>query len=92
MLHEGVAIPGSNVTDLIHDFVRIRKTFEPIGWQQLASQLRGSIIPMEPVGNVARRQHIQQDEITPRKKDATTPRNKQTVSHRNTPALVLDDW
>ena len=68
LLHEGVAIPGSNITDLVHDLVRIRKTFEPVGWQQLAGQLRGSIIPMERVGNVSRRQHIQKGEITPRKK------------------------
>ena len=94
LLHEGVAIaiPGSNITDLVHDLVRRRKTFEPVGWQQLAGQLRGSNIPMELVGNVARRQHIQKGEITPRKKQATTPRKKQTVSRQKTPALVLDDW
>ena len=92
LLHEGVAIPGSNITDLVHELVRRRKTFEPVGWQQLAGQLRGSNIPMNLVGNVARRQHIQKGEITPRKKQATTPRKKQTVSRRKTPALVLDDW
>ena len=92
LLHEGVAIPGSNITDLVHDLVRRRKTFEPVGWQQLAGQLRGSNIPMELVGNVTRRQHMQKGEITPRKKQATTPRKKQTVSRRKTPALVLDDW
>ena len=92
LLHEGVAIPGSNITDLVHDLVRRRKTFEPVGWQQLAGQLRGCNIPMELVSNVARRQHIQKGEITPRKKQATTPRKKQTVSRRKTPALVLDDW
>ena len=59
LLHEGVAIPGSNITDLFHDLVRRRKTFEPVDWQQVASQLRGSNIPMELVGNVARRQYIQ---------------------------------
>ena len=92
LLHEGVAIPGSNITDLVHDLVRRRKTFEPVGWQQLAGQLRGSNMPMELVGNIARRQHIQKGEITLRKKQATTPRKKQTVSRRKTPALVLDDW
>ena len=92
LLHEGVAIPGSNITDLVHDLVRRRKTFEPVGWQQLAGQLRGSKVPMELVGNIARRQHIQKGKITPRKKQATKPRKKQTVSRRKTPALVLDDW
>ena len=92
LLHEGVAIPGSNITDLVHDVVRNRKTFEPVGWQQLTNQLRGSNIPMELVGNAARRQHIQRGKITPRKKQAPTPRKKQTVSRQNTPALVIDGW
>ena len=68
LLHEGVRITGSNITDLVHDLVRKRKTFEPVGWQQLASQRGGSNISMELVGNLARRQHIQKGEITPRKK------------------------
>ena len=92
LLHEGVAIPGSNITDLVHDLVRKRKTFDPIGWRQLASQLRGSNIPMELVGNVARRQHIQKGEITPQKRQVTTPKKRQTVSRQNTPAIVIDGW
>ena len=92
LLHEGVAIPGSNITDLVHDLVRKRKTFEPVGWQQLTSQLRGSNIPMELAGNAARRQHIQTGEITPRKKQVPTRRKKQTVLQQNTPALVIDGW
>ena len=52
--HEGVAIPGSNVTDLVHDLVRRRNTFDPIGWRQLASQLCSSNMPMELMANVAR--------------------------------------
>ena len=59
LLHEGVAIPGSNVVDLVHDLLRKRKTSDPIGWQQFASQMHAANIPMELVGNVARRQHIQ---------------------------------
>ena len=37
LLQEGVAIPGSNITDLVHDLVRRGKTFDPFGWRQLAS-------------------------------------------------------
>ena len=92
LLHEGTAIPGSNITDLVHDLARRRKTFEPIGRQQLASQLRSSSIPMELVGNVARRQHIQRGETTPQKKPPTTPRKKPAVRRRKTRAMVLDDW
>ena len=82
LLHDGVAIPGSNITDLVHDLVRRRKTFDAIGWRQLASHLRSSNIPMELVGNAARREHIQKGEITPRKKQATTPRKKQTCHNK----------
>ena len=92
LLHDGVAIPGSNITDLVHDLVRRHERFDPIGWRQLASQLRSSNIPMELVGNAAMRQHIQKGEITPRKKQAKTPRKKQTVSRQKTPALDLSDW
>ena len=63
LLHEGVAIPGSNVVDLVHDLLRKRlrkrKTSVPIGWQQFASQMYAANIPMELVGNVATRHHIQ---------------------------------
>ena len=76
LLHQGTAIPESNITDLVHDLVRIRKTFEPMGWQQLASQPRGSKISMELVGNVARKQPLQRGETTPHKKPPTTPRKK----------------
>ena len=31
LLHEGLAIPGSNVVDLVHDLLRKRKTSEPSG-------------------------------------------------------------
>ena len=84
LLHECVAIPGSNINDLVNDLVRRRKTFDPIGRRQLVSQLRSSNIPMELVGNVARRRHIQTGEITPRK--------KQTVSRQKTQALDFNDW
>ena len=63
LLHEGVAISGSNVVDLVHDLLRKRlrkrKTSVPIGWQKFASQMYAANIPMELVGNVATRQHIQ---------------------------------
>ena len=59
LLHEGVVVPGSNMVDLVHDLLRNRKTSEPAGWQQFASQMHAANIPMELVGNVTRRQHIQ---------------------------------
>ena len=68
LLHEGVVVPGSNVVDLVHDLLHKRKTCDPIGWQQFGSQMRAANIPMELVGNVARRRHTQQRKRTPKQK------------------------
>ena len=64
VLHERMVVPGSNVVDLVHYLLRKRKTSDPIGWQQFGSQMRAANIPMELVGNVARRRHIQQRKRT----------------------------
>ena len=64
LLRDGTAVPGSNVIDLVHDLLRKRKTSDPIGWQQFASQMRAANIPMELVGNVAKRRHIQKRKRT----------------------------
>ena len=63
LIHEGVQIAGSNVVDLVNDLLRKRKT-DPTGWQPFARQFRTMNLPMELVGNVARRDYIRQ---------ATTP-------------------
>ncbi len=81
LLHEGVVEPGSNVVDLVHDLLRKRKTSDPIGWQQFGSQMRAGNIPMELVGHVARRRHIQQ-----RKRTLT---QKQKKGRR---VQLPDDW
>ena len=60
LIHEGVPVVGSNAVDLVHDLLRKRKTDDPTGWQSFARQLRVINIPMELVGNVARRAYIQQ--------------------------------
>ena len=73
-MHEGVAIPGSNAVDLVHDLLRKRKTSDPVGWQQFANQMRAANIPMELVGNITRRRYIQQKRSkgTPQKRKPTT--------------------
>ena len=68
VLHEGLVVPGSNVVDIVHDLLPRRKTSDPIGWQQFGSHMRAANIPMELVGAVARRQHIQQRTLTPKQK------------------------
>ena len=54
LIHEGVPVTGSNVVDLVNDLLRKRKT-DPTGWQPFAQQPRAMNLPMEFVGNVARR-------------------------------------
>ena len=63
----GVAIPGSNAVDLVHDLLRNRKTArDPVGWRQFAKQMRSANIPLELVGNDARRKHMQKPTPTKR--------------------------
>ena len=72
LVHEGVPIAGSNAVDLVHDLLRKRKTDAPTGWRSLAKQLRTVNIPMELIGNAARRTYIQTDSLS--RRSAATPR------------------
>ena len=63
LIHECVPVAGSNVVDLVNDLLRKRKT-DPTGWQPFARQLRAMNLPMELVGNVARRDNIRQATMT----------------------------
>ena len=79
LIHEGAPIVGSNVVDLVNDVLRKRKT-DPTGWQPFARQLRAMNLPMELIGNVARRDYIRQASTpttsTPgRRRIPTTPRS-----------------
>ena len=75
LIHEGVPVAGSNVVDLVNDLLRKRKT-DPTGWQPFKRQLRAMNLPMELVGNVARRDYIRQ---------ATTPTTSTPGRHRRMP-------
>ena len=81
LMHEGVAIPGSNAVDLVHDLLRKRKTSDPVGWQQFANQMRAANIPMELVGNVTRRRYIQE------KRGKRTPQKR-----KSTPETTMSGW
>ena len=87
LLHEGVVIPDSNIVDLVHDLLRKRKMTDRIGWQQFASQMHAANIPMELVGNVARRQHIQKRTRIP----TPTPKPKKKKKKKKTRQRP-DDW
>ena len=80
-MHKGVAIPGSNAVDLIHDLLRNRKTPDPVVWQQFASQMRAANIPMELVGYVTRRLYLQKkrSKRTLQKRKPTTPETTMSV-------------
>ena len=60
------------MVDLVNDLLR-KRTTDPTGWQPFARQLRAMNLPMELVGNVARRDYICQ---------ATTPMMTSTPSRR----------
>ena len=87
-IHEGVPVVGSNVVDLMNDLLRKRKT-DPTRWRPFARQLRTINLPMDLVGNVARRAYIRQamtTTATPSRRttavataSATTPRRTRTV-------------
>lgn len=63
LMHKGVAVPGSNVVDLVNDLLRQRKTVaSPTGWQVFTRQLGTMNLPMELVGNEVRRLAIQREQ------------------------------
>ena len=68
--HEGVPVAGSNVVDLVNDLLHKRKS-NPTEWKRFAQQLRAINLPMELVGNVARRAYIRQ--ATPSRPAAAAP-------------------
>ena len=82
LIHEGVPVARSNVVDLVNDLLRKRKT-DPTGWQPFARQLRAINLPMELVGNVARRAYIRQ--ATP-----TTPSRHRAVPAAATTPRAVD--
>ena len=69
---EGVPVAGSNVVDLVNDLLHKRKP-DPTGWQPFAQKLRAINLPIELVGNVARRAYIRQATATPSRR-ASPPR------------------
>lgn len=51
---KGQTITGSNITDLVGDVVRARKTTNPLGWQTFTSLLKAMNVPREFIGNPRR--------------------------------------
>ena len=51
LIYQGRIVPGTNMTDLINDALRPRKTFEPHGWQEFARALRHGNVPQDLIGH-----------------------------------------
>lgn len=51
-------INNSNITDLLNDIVRPRKTADPNGWQEFAHALKETNTPFELIGNLKRQHYI----------------------------------
>ena len=93
LIHEGVPVAGSNVVDLVNDMLRKRRT-DPTGWQPFARQLSAMNLPMELVGNVARRAYIRQTTTTTptpgrRLRTPATPRSGGAGSARRSLSWTL---
>ena len=59
MVYRNVAVPGSNIVDLVNDALRKRKSFEPVGWKMFARGLKDVNAPMDLIGNPERWTYIQ---------------------------------
>lgn len=68
-------IPGSNIVDLVNDFLRPLKRSAPIGWEKFAKALKDIKIPLIYIGNPQRADYMQQLPITPFKE--YTPRKEE---------------
>ena len=83
LIHEGVPVAGSNVVDLVNDLLRKRKS-DPTDWHPFARQLRAINLPMELLGNVARRAYIRQvTTATPSRRAPATNRAAVGLARRS---------
>lgn len=78
-----VALPGSNITDLVCDVVRCKKTGNPSGWRQFLELLRTINVPQELIGNPRRREALPPSprpvfptHITTRRRTISLPRSQ----------------
>ncbi|KAK6188524.1 hypothetical protein SNE40_004683 [Patella caerulea] len=61
---QGDVVHGSNITDLVNDLLRKRKSFIPIGWRDLGQALSSYNLPRDLIGNVDRYQYINNPRLT----------------------------
>lgn len=70
---KGKTITGSNITDLVGDVVRARKTTNPLGWQEFALLLKSMNVPYEFIGNPRRIVYMTQPVLS---QQETPPRSR----------------
>lgn len=87
--HNGSKVPGSNLVDLVNDFVRERKNSQPIGWDVFAKSLKEANIPAELVGNKERWRWMQE---ATRETPPPTPHKPQTPTGRRRPKKKVWRW
>ncbi len=58
-------VPNTNIGDLVNDAVRLRKRFEPNGWQVFARGLAESNVSQDLIGNTKRWNWIQEQRGVP---------------------------
>lgn len=76
-----VQLEGSNITDLISDAVRDRKTSNPTGWELFSKTLANANVPETYIGNSRRRKFIR------RQREAYA---RSVVTRKHTPPTTVN--
>ena len=74
LIYKGNVYPNTNISDLVNDVLRRRKTFQPQGWDVFAEGLQDINVPMDLVGNEERWKWMHSSK--PVDKASATPRDK----------------
>ena len=85
----GRKVPGSNITDLVHDFVRDRPTVQPAaGWKEFSDALKNSNVPQEAIGNKRRMQDVAgPSDVGSRSDSFSTPNGSPRFGTPNPPVI-----
>lgn len=69
LLYENAPLAGSHVGDLVGDFLRARKGFDPIGWEMFAKGLAKMNAPEDLVRNERRRHALRDFKARPNRQE-----------------------
>ena len=74
--YQGQLIRNSNITDLVNDVLRKRKSArDPLGWQTFAEALQNINVPQDLIGNPSRRNYVKTRDFETPKNINISPRN-----------------